>query len=415
MKVADIMQRDVVRVSPKTKLRDVAKLIFGLQIAGVPVVQGKKLVGLITETDLLHNLYPSFQEFMEDYIHAKDFEAMEEVGERILNLSAKDIMNKRPTTVPPDTPIMRVQSMMLVRHFSRVPVVDKKNHILGIVSQGDIFRAVIGQRLPLDVEEEFHDWMARYYDILIDWEERLSKELPSLIELLHREKAEKVLDVASGTGEHAIALAKKGFNVVGMERSGLMHSISEKKKQKLATDTQKRLLFRGGEYKNILKELSNDFDAVICMGNVLSHVIYRDKHIVERVAKVLKPKQAVMVFQITNFDKVLQIGGFREFSVQSDHIGSEEEHLFLTFYKKGKAGLLTYNLAIFDFIAGKWVFRGINSTPIVYIGKEEITTILRGLGFTKISYYGSMLNGPSIEVPFNSSEHDWLNVVAKRG
>lgn len=77
MKVADIMQRSLTCVSGETPLKDVARMIFSLGISGVPVVKGNKLLGIVTEQDILSKMYPSLQELAEDYVHARDFESME--------------------------------------------------------------------------------------------------------------------------------------------------------------------------------------------------------------------------------------------------------------------------------------------------------------------------------------------------
>lgn len=414
MKVSDIMQRQILTVGPNTKLSEVGKMIFGLQIAGVPVVQGKKLVGLITQTDILHKLYPSYREFMEDYVHASSFEAMEEIGSKLLDLPASDVMNKNVTTVLPDTPVMRVQSYMLTKGFGRVPVIDKRGNLVGIVSQGDIFRAVVGQKIPIEEEEGFYDWLARFYDLLINWEKRLPNELQSLNRLFRRENVHKVLDFASSTGEHAIGIAENGFEVVGLEASTLMYKIAQKKRAKLGNDVQKKLQFYTGNYKDTIPPLPNDFSAAIFMGNALPHVINTDRQIMSSVVKKLG-RHAILVFQIANFEKILKNDGFREFLVRKSKFVYEHEHAFLTFYSKGKGKLLMYNHAIFDRNNGKWLFHGLNTTSVLYIDKAEITGMLRKVGFSKLSFSGSILNGPLFEEPFNSREHDWLNVVAIRG
>jgi acetoin utilization protein AcuB len=50
--VADIMQKDVVTVAPATPIQDAARLMLDHRIGGLPVVDGGKLVGVITETDI---------------------------------------------------------------------------------------------------------------------------------------------------------------------------------------------------------------------------------------------------------------------------------------------------------------------------------------------------------------------------
>jgi len=51
MKVKDIMTKDVIFVSPETKINKVADKLIKHRIHGVPVIKEGKLVGIITETD----------------------------------------------------------------------------------------------------------------------------------------------------------------------------------------------------------------------------------------------------------------------------------------------------------------------------------------------------------------------------
>lgn len=409
------MQKQVDYVSIDSTVADVARLIFGRGINGVPVCKDKKVVGFVTEHDIVARFFPSMQEYMEDPVHARDFEGMEKKVSEILELAVEKIMSKNLTTVTPDTPLLKAQSLMSVHKVGRLPVVDKKDNLVGILSKGDIFRAVVGEKLPLEEEEEFYDWLARHYDIIIDWEKRLKAELPELIRLFRKENVKKVIDVTSSTGEHAVALVKKGFEVVGIERSKIMHRLSEEKKANISKAFKQKLHFVHGDYKNLMEELPHDFDVAILLGNALPHVTYRDRDILKEVQNVLKPKNSFLVLQIINFDKIFQVSrGIRNFSIKKTHFAYEEEHAFVGFYTKKKGKILIYNLAIFDSGGNKWIFKGIRSTPVIYIGQKEISQRLKKLGFSKIQFYGSLDNNSLFAGPFKPLESDWLNVVAKR-
>ena len=58
MKVANVMSRQVDYVTKNTSVKDVCRLIFGRGINGVPVREGKKIVGFITERDVISKFYP---------------------------------------------------------------------------------------------------------------------------------------------------------------------------------------------------------------------------------------------------------------------------------------------------------------------------------------------------------------------
>jgi 2-polyprenyl-3-methyl-5-hydroxy-6-metoxy-1,4-benzoquinol methylase len=67
-----------------------------------------------------------------------------------------------------------------------------------------------------------YDALAVDYDRFVNWEGRLSHELPFFVSLFERHGVRRVLDVACGTGHHAIALAQEGYQVVGADLSRAM-------------------------------------------------------------------------------------------------------------------------------------------------------------------------------------------------
>lgn len=417
MKVEDIMKKNVEFVTPETTVREVSRLIFGRGINGIPVCKEKKIIGFITERDILAQFYPSMQEYIEDYTHVRDFEAMEGETSEILRLSAEKIMNRDVVTIPPATPILRAQSLMKLKKISRLPVVDDKGHLLGIISNGDIFRAVVGKRMPLDEEQEFYDWLAQYYDLLIDWKKRLSGEIPDIIKLFKKNKVESVLDVASSTGEHTIALAKEGFKVIGIDTSHLIEEVAKKKTSDLAIKVKENIRFLDGEYPDVIKKLSKPIDAAIFMGNALSHVWYTDREILKEVVGVLKSDHAVIVLQILNTEKIFRSSNIamKDVSVSSKTGNNEEQQAFVGFYSKGKDKTLVYTRAVFNLMQERWVFKGIKSTPIMYLDKNKITSLLKEFGFSKLSFYGGMFYGTSLlKSRFNVKSNDWLNVVATK-
>lgn len=149
MKVSRIVRRKVDSVTPQSTVRDASKFIFGHHHRGLPVVAGKskKLIGFITQQDILSQLFPSTSDLMEDYIHERDFEAMEKRIKDILEKKIKNVMRKRVFFVHINDPILKAESIMKLNHISRLPVVDDKGILTGIISKGDIFRVLVSSKL----------------------------------------------------------------------------------------------------------------------------------------------------------------------------------------------------------------------------------------------------------------------------
>src|SRR4030066_2520507 len=71
----------------------------------------------------------------------------------------------------------------------------------------------------LTVEHLMYDSLSSDYDRFVNWQNRLAIELPFIIEQLQSINARAVLDAATGTGMHAIALAQLGYQSTGADNS----------------------------------------------------------------------------------------------------------------------------------------------------------------------------------------------------
>lgn len=146
MKASDIMQEKVDFVTPETSLRQASKIIFGKAHMGLPVVskKSKKLVGFVTDQDILSQCFPSIKEYVEDIVHSQDFSAMEKKLKDIMNLKVEDVMSKHVVYIKKDDPLLKVASIMKLRDIARLPVVDDRKRLIGILTKRDIFRALVG-------------------------------------------------------------------------------------------------------------------------------------------------------------------------------------------------------------------------------------------------------------------------------
>lgn len=149
MKVSRIAKKSVDCVTADSTLHDASKFIFGHHHRGLAVVSGKnkKLIGFITQQDILSQLFPTVNELMEDYVHERDFEAMEKKVKDVLTKKVKNVMSKKVFSIHIDDPILKAESIMKINHISRLPIVDNKGNLIGIISKGDIFRVLVSPKL----------------------------------------------------------------------------------------------------------------------------------------------------------------------------------------------------------------------------------------------------------------------------
>lgn len=149
MKVQDIFKKKVACTTPDSTVLDAARLIFGQNHKGLPVIEGKnkKLVGFITEQDILSQLYPNVRDLVEDYVHERDFEAMENRVKLTLTKKVKEVMSKKVISIHINEPLLKAASIMKIEDVSRMPVVDNKGKLIGIISKVDIFRALVNRKI----------------------------------------------------------------------------------------------------------------------------------------------------------------------------------------------------------------------------------------------------------------------------
>ena len=157
MKVSDIMTKDVVACKPSDRIEDVVKLMSEKNISGIPVVEGKKLVGMVTEADILRILaappesntlwLPSpleiileipFKELVQLRRLQKEYK---DVGEN----AVETIMNRHVISVAPDTDIEDAAAVMVKNNINRLAVVEKDT-LAGIIARDDIIRGLSGHK-----------------------------------------------------------------------------------------------------------------------------------------------------------------------------------------------------------------------------------------------------------------------------
>jgi len=143
MLVKEVMTRAVKTITPETRLQEVASIMCLNRFSGLPVVEeGDKLVGILAERDVLRYLFPSIKDIMTDGMGSIDFESMEAEYSKVLPLKASDLMNSGVISVNPNMPILKAVSVMAKNNFRRIPVTEENNRLVGMISLGDIHRAI---------------------------------------------------------------------------------------------------------------------------------------------------------------------------------------------------------------------------------------------------------------------------------
>ncbi len=143
MKVKDIMTTEVVVAHPDTSVNLVARLMAGRDISGVPVVDEGRVVGIVTELDLIvRNTRlepPAFFQILDARIPLETPAQFRERLQHMLGTLARDVMTEKVVTIGPDEELEALAELMVKRRVNPVPVVEN-GRLVGIVSRSDIIR-----------------------------------------------------------------------------------------------------------------------------------------------------------------------------------------------------------------------------------------------------------------------------------
>jgi CBS-domain-containing membrane protein len=124
----EVMSAPVVTVTSDTHLKDAAALLLARGFTALPVVDRARLVGIVTEADLLP---------LEATPDPRSHLLPPAVPARPAARLVEQVMTRKVHTVPPDADVADVAQLMLARHLRAVPVVDG-TRLVGIVTRRDL-------------------------------------------------------------------------------------------------------------------------------------------------------------------------------------------------------------------------------------------------------------------------------------
>jgi len=137
--VGSIMTREVVRVDRNSTVREAVELMRARSIRALPVVDQDKVVGIITNSDVVKRANLGVRLTLMPGL------STDEQARRMAQLPdcvAGDIMSSPALVVPIHAPLSQVAVTMVHRRLKRLPVVDENGKLVGIVSRVDLLQTV---------------------------------------------------------------------------------------------------------------------------------------------------------------------------------------------------------------------------------------------------------------------------------
>ena len=147
LKVAQAMSSDVISVPPSLTMAEFGEILRTNGISGTPVVEGDRMVGIVSTEDLIKAL------------KAGEMDAT--VGEK---------MAPNPETLYPDEPLVHAIGKFSKLKYGRFPIISHKGEMVGIITPGDIAQAMLRQLEADYHKEEMHRYRASHIfeDIVAD-------------------------------------------------------------------------------------------------------------------------------------------------------------------------------------------------------------------------------------------------------
>ncbi len=148
--VADVMSRDPITVKPQTSIKEAIKILVEHHISGLPVVDDAgKAVGVISETDLLWQEAgvepPLYIMFLDSVIFLENPARHEQELHKALGQTVGEVMSSDAVTVKPDQPLQKAAKLMQEKSIRRLAVTDDDDKVIGILTAGDIVRAMAAE------------------------------------------------------------------------------------------------------------------------------------------------------------------------------------------------------------------------------------------------------------------------------
>jgi glycine/sarcosine N-methyltransferase len=258
----------------------------------------------------------------------------------------------------------------------------------------------MGRHPMTDGEPAFNAFQP-YYDVMVNWEQRIGREGPFFQRVFANAGVRRVLDSACGTGHHVRCFARWGLEAVGTDLAPAM--VEQAAHDARIEGTRAR--FEVADFRELATHFPQPFDAVICMGNSLPLAGSAEdiRQAIRSMADVLAPN-GVMVLHSLNYATLPEgVNVFREPIVRQVE---DREILFLKVFRRVRR-LCDIDIIVLEKQAGEWKKLETHARAWA-VEKAELESVVAAAGFGRIQCYGGY--EPK---PFDAASPDLILVARK--
>lgn len=156
LRVKDVMTNLVVSLRPDESVHEAAQRLSQNRISGAPVTENGKVVGMISEADLVHAVLPPVR--VDRGLSVLDMLYVMGTAHphgHSHGMTVGEVMSKLVVTIGPEESIWKAADRMERRGIKRLPVVDEDDYLIGLISRADVVKAVA--RSDADLEADVRD------------------------------------------------------------------------------------------------------------------------------------------------------------------------------------------------------------------------------------------------------------------
>lgn len=226
---------------------------------------------------------------------------------------------------------------------------------------------------------EFYKKLSSAYDLMTRFDDRYQNE-EKMLHLWHQKlKIKSAMDVACGTGLHAILLSKMGVRTTGVDVSLEMLQQAKENAKRLGVS----IPWIQSSMQNLKQHVQSGFEVLFCLGNSIPHLL-TEKELelaLQGFYAILNPNGFV-VLQLLNYEKILKQ---KERIVGVHRKGNMEFVRFYDFLENQ----IQFNILKITDQNGKLSY-DLSQTELFPYCSNDLKKKLKETGFAKLQFYGNM-------------------------
>ena len=239
--------------------------------------------------------------------------------------------------------------------------------------------------VPRDLyKKQYSPQFAARWDELIDWQRRAEAENNFFQDILKEHGVKTVLDIACGTGYHAVTLKADGFLVTAADGAPNMLDQTRQNAERFGIGD---LRVMEAEWTRLREVFAGEqFDAVICLGNAFTH-LFDEGDRIKTLSEIyeLLTNNGIAIIDQRNYDAILD-NGFSS-KHQSYYLGERVE----VRPEELSENLLTMR---YEYEDGE-----VHFLTICPIRQEYVTSLLLDAGFGSVKRYGDFVENYDLYDP----------------